>query len=208
MTDMLWQSFANCHSASEEAEALQEAIETAVAECALGQVRQSDDEWTYSYGPDEGEGWLTSYSVQSIRIREVGLPARARGTLSIGISFYRPEDRAGDDWPGGRRAKLYVGVAPTPKAWDADSLLVDGSGRSEIVAPVSSYRWGRPSSSDAWFFCLALDAIDSREALTRDVMGPLRTLLAGGDEQTAFAECRSLIAPPAANLSVPSGQPS
>lgn len=198
MTDTLWQSFANCDSAGEEADALQSAIETAVAECALGQVRQSDDEWTYSYGPD-GDVWLSSYTVQSIRIRDVGLPVRARGTLSIAISFYRAEDRAGDDWAGARRAKLYVGVAPTLKAWDTDSLLVDGSGRSDVAAPISAYRWARLGAPEAWFFCVALDAIDSRDALNRDVLGPLRSLLAGEDENTAFAGCRSLIAPPSAN---------
>lgn len=129
MTDTLWQSFSNALTAVAEAEAVQAAIETAVLEGGLGNVRGSDDEWDYQYWWDEEEN-VASYWIQSIRIRNAGVRGNARGMLSIAIGFFRPEDRAGDHWSGGRRAKLYIGVAPTNKAWDKASLLVDGSGRS------------------------------------------------------------------------------
>lgn len=198
MTDTLWQSFANCNSASLEAEALDAAIVQAVAEGGLGAIRAGDDKWDYDSWCDEAE-WITSYTIQSMGLREVGVVGRARRTLSIAVSFYRAEDRHGDDWVGGRRAKIYVGVAPSFKAWEADSLLVDGSGRSPGATPISPFRWARHGNAQAWFFCVALDAIDSREALGIEVFGPLRALLGGADEKTAFAGCKSIIGPPEAN---------
>lgn len=195
--DSLWQSFANSDAASLEAQAIEAAIEQAVAEGGLGGIRAREKEWSYDYHYDEEER-ICGYGIQSAELRETGVTGRARRTLSIAISFYRPEDRAGDDWPGGQRAKVYVGVAPTSKAWDSDSLLVDGCGRSDVAVPISPYRWARPGTPQAWFFCVALDAIEGRAALTSEVLEPLRILLGGGKEQTAFAGCRALLAPPAA----------
>lgn len=192
MTDPLWQSFANTVVAAGEAEAVQSAIEQLVTEGALGGVRASDNDWSYESWADE-EDWIASYSIQSIRIRDAGPRGSARGTLSIALSFYRPEDRAGEGWPGGRRAKLYVGVAPTIKAWDEDTMLLDGSGRSETSEARSTHRWWRTDSQSAWFFCVALEAIDSREAILREVMRPLAALLAGADEAIAFAAATAVI---------------
>lgn len=188
MTDTLWQSFANTISAASEAGAVQSAIEQAVLDGALVGVRASDDEWSYEAWADE-EDWIASYSIQSIRIRDSGARGIARGTLSIAISFYRPEDRAGEGWPGGRRAKLYIGVAPTIKSWDMDTLLLDGSGQSEIAETGTSLRWWRTGMPAAWFFCVALDLIDSREAIMREVIRPLAALLAGADDTIAFEGC-------------------
>jgi len=103
-----------------------------VLEGALGGVRGSDDEWDYDSWSDD-EDSVASYFIQSIKIRDSGVRGSARGMLSVAISFFRPEDRAGEGWSGGRRAKIYVGVAPTIKAWDKDSLLLDGSGCSDIA---------------------------------------------------------------------------
>lgn len=195
MTDTLWQSFSNALTAVAEAEAVQAAIETAVLEGGLGNVRGSDDEWDYQYWWDEDEN-VASYWIQSIRIRNAGVRGNARGMLSIAISFFRPEDRAGDHWSGGRRAKLYIGVAPTNKAWDKASLLVDGSGRSDIAEACGQYRWYRTDAPSAWFFCVALNAIDSREALMREVMRPLALLLSGDDDETAFSASTGILKTP------------
>lgn len=195
MMDTLWQSFSNALTAVAEAEAVQAAIETAVLEGGLGNVRGSDDEWDYDYWCDEEEN-VASYWIQSIRIRNAGVRGNARGMLSIAISFFRPEDRAGDHWSGGRRAKLYIGVAPTNKAWDTASLLVDGSGRSDIAEARDQYRWYRSDAPSAWFFCVALNAIDSREALMREVMRPLALLLSGDDDETAFSDSTGILKTP------------
>jgi len=192
--DTLWQSFANASTSAGEAEAVQAAIETAVFEGALGNVRASDEKWAYDYWWDDYE-WVRSYWIQSIRIRDAAARGSARGMLSVAISFFRPEDRAGDGWIGGRRAKLYVGVAPTIKAWDATSLLVDGSGRSDLAEVRDRYRWSRIDTPTAWFFCVALDAIDSRETLTREVLQPLAALLRGEDEEAAFAMSVGILPP-------------
>lgn len=198
MTDTLWQSFANANTAAGEASAIQSAIEQAVQEGALGGVRASDAEWNYESWSDEDE-WTFSYSIQSIRVREAGVRGAARGTLSIAISFYRAEDRAGEGWPGGRRAKVYVGMAPTIKAWDDDTLLLDGSGKSDVAEARTSHRWWRTDAPSAWFFCAALDAIDSREALMREILRPLAALLAGSEDDEAFAACAAVFRTPAAN---------
>lgn len=195
MTDTLWESFANANTSSREADAVQSAIEQAVLEGGLGTVRQSEDEWTYDNWSDEAD-WILSYSIQSVKIRDAGVRGSARGTLSIANSFYRDEDRAGEGWPGGLRAKVYVGVAPTMKAWDKDTLLVDGSGRSEVAEGRTSHRWWRVDAPSAWFFCLALDVIDSREALVREVMRPLAALLAGAEDGAAFRDCAATFQPP------------
>lgn len=192
MTDTLWQSFANANTAAREVEAVHAAIEQAVLDGALGAVRASDDEWSYDSWSDDDD-WVASYSIQSVRIRDVGARGAARGmargTLSIAISLYRPEDRAGTGWTGRRRAKIYAGVAPTQKAWDMDSMLLDGSGRSDAADARSTYLWAKLDAPQAWFFCVALEAIDSREALGREVMAPLAALLAGADEEAAFEGC-------------------
>lgn len=198
MTDTLWQSFANAFTAAAEAGAIQAALEQAVSEGALGSVRASDDEWNYESWSDEEE-WVATYTVQSMRIRDAGARGSARGTLSIAISFYRPEDRAGEGWPGGPRAKLYAGVAPTAKAWDEDTMILDGSGRSDIAEGRTGRRWWRVDAPTAWFFCVALEAIDSREALVREVMGPLAALLAGSDEDAAFKKCTATFPTPSAD---------
>lgn len=192
MTDNLWQSFANANAAIVEMEAIRSAIEAAVAEGALTSVRPSDDAWQYDAWCDEDE-WIYSYALQSIRIKEVGPRGPARGTLSIALSFFRPEDNAAGDWIGGRRAKLYVGVAPTTRQWDIDGLVVDASGRSETAEASSPYRWRRTDAPDAWFFCVELDRITGRDALFREVIRPLGSLLAGGSEDEAFAGCEGTL---------------
>lgn len=191
MTDTLWQSFANANAAAREVEALHAAIEQAVAEGELGGIRASEDDWTYESWSDEDD-WIASYAIQSIKIRDAGARGAARGTLSIAISLYRSEGRAGEGWPGGQRAKIYVGVALTAKAWDEDSLLLDGSGRAEVAEPRSRYRWFRTDNAQAWFFCVALEAIDSRDTLINEVIRPVAILLAGTEEETAFAASKAI----------------
>jgi hypothetical protein len=195
MTDTLWQSFANTITAAGEAGAVQSAIEQALTDGAAAGVRASDDEWNYENWSDEEE-WILSYSIQSIRIRRAAVPGTALGTLSIALSFYRPEDRAGEGWTGGRRAKIYVGVAPKIKAWDQDTLLLDGSGASEMAQARGGRRWWRNDTPSAWFFCVAMDAVDSREALVRELMRPLGALLTGADEEVAFEGCTATLMPP------------
>ena len=197
MTDALWQSFANAVGAAGEAAAVQSAIEQALTDGAAAGLRPGDDEWSYVNWSDE-EDWILSYCVQSIRIRNAGAKGSARGTLSIALSFYRPEDRSGDGWQGARRAKVYVGVGPTIKPWDDDTLLLDGSGASEI-AEARGVRWWRTDAQAAWFFCVALEAIDNREALVREVMRPLGALLAGAEEAAAFEGCTATLPPPSAS---------
>lgn len=192
MTDNLWQSFANANAAIVEMEAIRSAIEAAVAEGALASVRPSDDRWQYDAWCDDGE-WVYSYALQSIRIKEVGPRGPARGTLSIGISFFRPEDNAAGSWIGGRRAKLYVGVAPTARQWDIDSMVVDASGRSEKAEASSPFLWRRTDAREAWFFCVELGKITGRDVLFREVIRPLGSLLAGGGEEEAFAGCEGTL---------------
>jgi hypothetical protein len=192
VTDILWQSFANAHAAGVEIEALRSAFDGAVVGGELGTIRPADTKWAYDSWSDEGE-WAFTYGIQSIRIRESGRGGLAKGTLSMAHSFYRPEDRIGGSWAGARCSKLYAGVAPTAKPWDVDSLLVDGSGRSEVAQPLSAYRWHRPETPGAWFFCVRLERIDGRDTLVREVLTPLARLLAGAGDDEAFADSRCLL---------------
>lgn len=196
MTDTLWQSFANANRASLEANAVISAFQSAIDEGALGQVRPSDDEWSQD-GWSDDEDWVASYSIESIRIREFRPGGVARGTLAMAVSFFRPEDLAGESWPGARLAKLYVGVAPTNAAWNVDSLVVDGGGRSDVAAPLGKFLWMRPESKQAaWFFCVKLAAIDSRETLEREVLRPLARLLASPPSDAAFEGCEATLQTP------------
>lgn len=193
MTDTLWQSFANANRAALEAEAVIAAFQQAIEEGELGPIRPSDEEWGQDGWTDE-EDWVASYSIESIRIREHRVGGAARGTLAIAVSFFRAEDLAGDRWPGARLAKLYVGVAPTNTAWSVDTLFIDGGGQSDVAAPAGKYLWARPDAKrGAWFFCVALSAIDSRAALSREVLTPLARLLAGDPPDSAFDDATATL---------------
>jgi len=194
MTDTLWQSFANASAAVGEAEALQSAIEQALADGAAVGLRADETDWTYESWSDE-EDWIASYMIQSIKVRDVGVKGAARGMLSFALSFYRPEDRSGEGWPGGHRAKLYVGLAPSRTRWDEDTMVLDGSGASAVTEVRGGCRWWRRNVPAAWFFCVALDAIDSREALVREVMRPLGALVSGAEEAAAFDGCTATLVP-------------
>lgn len=194
MTDTLWQSFANAFTTVAEIASLQSACEQAVSDGVLRNFKGSDDGWDYDAWWEEQE-YFSGYFIQTIKIRETGERGPTKRVLSIAFSLFRPEDRTGDGWSGGRRAKVYVGIAPSSSAWDEDTLILDGSGQSEHAEARTSHRWWLEGAAPAWFFCVALEAIDSREALYREIMRPLSALLSGADDQAAFEDCLATFVP-------------
>ncbi len=194
MTDTLWQSFANAFTTVGEISSLQAACEQAVSEGYLKNFKAGDDGWNYEEWWED-QGYFSGYFIQNVKIRELGERGPTKRMLSIAFSLFRPEDRTGDGWIGDRRAKVYVGVAPVSAAWDEDTLVLDGSGQSEQAVARTPFRWWLEGAVPAWFFCVELEAIDSREALNREIIRPLGALLAGEAEEVAFEGCTATLAP-------------
>lgn len=190
-TDAIWQSFANAYAAAGEADALHAALYSAMNTDGLKNF-WVDENWTGDSWWGDGE-WLITYFISSSTIREKTARGAVRGTLSVAISFYRAEDRSGEGWTGARRAKVYVGLAPKAKAWSMDTLLLNGDGQSDVARPITEYRWAREGEPGAWFFCLALDALNSRESLHRELLAPLSALLAGVGDDAAFDGCSAVL---------------
>ncbi|MBD8548290.1 hypothetical protein [Sphingomonas sp. CFBP 8760] len=200
--DVLWRSFANACRAGEEIDSLVAALREVLADGGLGSLR-ADVDTEEEYDHETGQGWAHGYCLYSFKV----VPARGRavnrGWISFGISFWRAEDERGDGWPGARVAKLYVGYSP-PKAegWSTENLVLDGTGQSLDVAPMTERRWrgtGPGGMSEAWFFCLRLVDLHSRADLEREVATPLRLLLDGRPEARAFASSMALLLPSAAS---------
>jgi len=196
VSDKLWQSFANVVRISDEAEALLESLETVLEGQDFGRFLVDLEDSADEVVTNDSD-WCTIYYWVSYRVLERMPKPASRGMLAIGLSMFRNEDLAGNEWEGARSAKLYAGFAPTARAWTEDTLVVDGNGNSPSAKPISSRRWGtvgRDGKSPSWFFCVTLASLQSRKDLVREVVDPLSKLINGAAEDIAFAGCRATIA--------------
>ncbi len=194
--DILWLSFANASRAGDEIDALVQALRDLLADGGLGSYRidlSTEDEENH----ETDQGWATGYCLYTFKL----VPARGRsinrGTIALGISFWRAEDERGAGWEGADTAKLYVGYSP-PRSlgWTPAKLVLDGAGQSLDSAPLSPCRWrgtGPGGLAEAWFFCVRLMALRNRVDLEREVARPLRLLLDGRGDKVAFAESKALL---------------
>lgn len=195
MTDAIWESTRNAVRIAQEAEALIGAYDQMIQSHPFGPFEIDIDDWSDETLRDEHD-WISFYYLVNFRVLERTPRLASRGRLALAMSLHRLEDEAGDNWPNAKRAKLYVGFAPTSKAWDADSLYVNGSGSAGNGERLSEFRWGvrdKAGGIMSWFFAVALEGIESREDFVREVLSPITLLLNGGADEDAFAHSQSLL---------------
>jgi hypothetical protein len=200
MSDVLWQSFGNVVRAGIEADALLEAVEAALGITDFPPFEIGIEDWHDETLEDELE-WVTTYVLWSYRIYERKPRRASRGMLALAVSFYRNEDMARGGWNGARQAKFYVGMAPSAKAWTAETLVLDGAGASSVAKPISSWRWctaAEPSLAAPWFFCVRLAALQSRQDIVREIITPFVHLLRGVEDAVAFQDCEATLTTPLA----------
>ncbi len=195
--DTLWTSYANAMRAGSEVDALMGALDELLID-ELGEQR-IDERTRDDQGLDEEQDWVESYGLVSHEIVLKRGRSPKRGRIEYAVSLWRKEDERGTAWMGARQSKLYVAYVP-PKAegWFPDTLLVDGNGESPEARPMSTRRWTSNRSglmAGAWFFCVRLLALQSREDLMREVVNPLRLMMRGVDEDLAFANASATLGP-------------
>lgn len=198
MSDPIWSSYANVSKIAEEAEALLVMTDRAISAHDFGRFHVDTEDWNDETLEDENE-WFTHYFIRSYRVFERMPRLASRGMFSIAISFYRFEDEAGDKWPPGRTAKIYAGFAPTARAWDADSMYVNGAGNAPTCPQISARLWGGQGKDtwvSTWFFAVPLLAITSRADFEREVVVPSAQLLNGVTEDLAFAAASATLQGP------------
>ena len=198
MDDVLWLSFANVARAGVEASALLDALEQVLASSAAAPIDVS----TYDESTQSSENeWVSTTVIMTYKLARSPLRPRATGTISVALSFWRKEDEGAENWVGARQAKLYVAYAPPARSprWTVENLWVGGDGHSEHARATSPRRWagaGGGVMASAWFFCVRLADLQTRDDLVREVAEPLGMLITGADEEVAFARCASTIPTP------------
>lgn len=198
--EVLWSSIANVVHADREIAALRRSLEEGLG--TMRSVYRWDAAGVEGSLGSEPDHWVDTcwYMVYELRRPPTRGRAPSLGTLTVAYSLWRQEDEVDGSWIGARQAKLYVGFDPnrfTAEWYWRDDLCLDGSGRptNKNIVAVAPCLWEHdPPSSDkpysrrSWFFCVPLDALNSPEDLSREVLEPLDRLLEGASPEETFAE--------------------
>lgn len=201
---ILWASVANVVHADREIAALRRSLEDMLK--GMKSVQRCEHTRTWDKLVSEPEGLVDTYwyEVYELFRRPTRGPAPSMGTLTVAYSLWREEDMVEGSWIGARQAKLYVGFDPgrfkADQYW-VDDLCLDGSGSplNEGMVAVAPCLWehdpkpsGVPLTSRSWFFCVPLDAINSSEDLSREIVSPLDRILGGDAPERAFSETKDV----------------